>query len=174
MEKDDLYTPEEIAGKLKITKYTVYEMIKRGDLDAHRLGKKLRISGDQYELYLLRSKGSVNSYEAVLDMDEDGETVARVGSVGIFVNTELTGSVNISIRPEDIILSKDALLCSANNVFKGKVTDLFEVDGGVKVVLDIGIRISALITKKSMDRMGISIGSELYAVFKAMSVKVYK
>ena len=173
MEKDDLYTPEEIAQKLKITKYTVYEMIKRGDLDAHRLGKKLRISGDQFGLYLLRSKGSANIYEAVVSV-EDGESIANVGSVAIVVNTDLTGSVNVSIRPEDIILSKNELVCSANNVLKGTVTDVFEVEGSAKVVLDVGIPISALITKKSRDRMGIAIGSELYVVFKAMSVKVYK
>lgn len=38
MNEDILYTPDEIAQKLKITKSTVYEMIKRGDLDAHRMG----------------------------------------------------------------------------------------------------------------------------------------
>ena len=52
-----LFTPEEISKKLKITKNTVYEMIKRGDLDAHRLGKHLRISQSQFENYLLKSKG---------------------------------------------------------------------------------------------------------------------
>jgi len=40
-----LFTPEEISKKLKITKNTVYEMIKRGDLDAHRLGKHLDHAG---------------------------------------------------------------------------------------------------------------------------------
>ena len=57
MNDDILYTPEEIAQKLKITKSTVYEMIKRGDLDAHRMGKHLRISNSQYEIYLLKAKG---------------------------------------------------------------------------------------------------------------------
>ncbi len=34
------YTPEEVAQILKITRFTVYEMIKRGDLPAYRIGRK--------------------------------------------------------------------------------------------------------------------------------------
>jgi excisionase family DNA binding protein len=79
MNDDILYKPEEIAQKLKITKGTVYEMIKRGDLEAHRIGKHLRISGPQLELYLLKSKGAENRYEASIT-HEDGEKVANIGA----------------------------------------------------------------------------------------------
>ncbi len=51
MEKQML-TPQEVADILKIKKTTVYEMIKRGDLPATRLGKQLRISSQALESYL--------------------------------------------------------------------------------------------------------------------------
>lgn len=38
----DLLKPEEVASILKISKYTVYEMVKRGDLQAIRIGRKMR------------------------------------------------------------------------------------------------------------------------------------
>lgn len=38
-----IYTPDEIASMLKISKHTVYEMIKRGDLAAFKVGNKMRI-----------------------------------------------------------------------------------------------------------------------------------
>jgi len=41
-----LLTPVEVADILKIKKNTVYEMIKRGDLPAFRIGRKLRIPVD--------------------------------------------------------------------------------------------------------------------------------
>ena len=173
MHEDILYTPEEIAQKLKITKNTVYEMIKRGDIHAHRVGKHLRISETQFEIYLLKSKGSENIYEATLSVEKD-ETIARIGAAGIIVSTDLTGSVRVSIRPEDIILSKEKLVSSARNVHKGIVSNIIEGDHGVKVVLDIGIPIAALITKKSLKEMGIEKGVELYAIFKTMAVMVYK
>ncbi|WP_373231828.1 helix-turn-helix domain-containing protein [Cohnella sp.] len=34
------YSPEEIAKTLKISKGTVYELIKRGELPSYRVGKK--------------------------------------------------------------------------------------------------------------------------------------
>ena len=44
------YTPGEVAEILKISKFTVYELIKRGDLQAYHVGRKVRVeatgSGD--------------------------------------------------------------------------------------------------------------------------------
>jgi len=173
MNEDILYTPEEIANKLKITKNTVYEIIKRGELDAHRIGKHLRISGAQFEFYLLKTKGSGNIYEAIISSD-NGKTIAKAGAIEIRVITSMTGNVKISVRPEDIILSKGTFISSARNVFPGIVEDIAEDINSVRVVLDIGIPIEARITKESLNEMDIRKGDKLYAIFKAMAVKVYK
>jgi len=173
LSEDILYTPEEIAQKLKITKGTVYEMIKRGELEAHRIGRYLRISRTQFDNYLMKSRGFDNTYEAFIIKTGD-ETFAQVGKVIIHVNTSLEGQVKIAIRPENIILSKGTFVSSARNVHKGKVIDIINVDSSVLVVVDIGIPIKALITKKSFAEMGIEKGTELYVVFKTMSVTVYK
>ena len=174
MNDDILYTPDEIAQKLKITKSTVYEMIKRGDLDAHRMGKHLRISQSQFDIYLSKAKGYENTYEAHL-ISQDDETFAEVSSVRIQVSTEIVSdTVKISIRPEDIILSKGTFVSSARNIHKGTVTDIIINGNSAKVVLDIGIPIVALITKKSLNELSITEGSELFAIFKTMSVKVYR
>lgn len=173
MDEDILYTPEEIAKKLKITKNTVYEMIKRGDLDAYRMGKHLRISNAQFQFYLLKSKRYENIYEAKINYGDE-ETFALINSVKIYVNTELDGNVRISISPEDIILSKGTFVSSARNVLKGIVTDIILDDKSAKVILDIGIPLVASITKKSLNEMNITKGIELYAIFKTMSAKVYR
>lgn len=54
---DIAYTPEEVASILKISKFTVYEMIKRGDLSAYRIGRKYRITQEDLERYIQKSKG---------------------------------------------------------------------------------------------------------------------
>jgi molybdopterin-binding protein len=173
LNEDILYTPEEIAQKLKITKGTVYEMIKRGELEAHRIGRHLRISRTQFDIYLLKSRGYDNTYEATIIKTND-ETFASIGTVRFHVNTELEGPVKVAIRPENIILSKGTFVSSARNVHKGNVIDIINVGSNVIVVVDIGIPIRALITKKSFAEMGIEKGAELFVVFKTMSVTVYK
>lgn len=47
-----LYTAQEIADRLKIKKTTVYELIKRGELESSKIGKQLRISEEQLSRYL--------------------------------------------------------------------------------------------------------------------------
>jgi len=44
-------TPEEVAKLLNITKNTVYEMIKRGELQAYRIGRRLRIDKKEISNY---------------------------------------------------------------------------------------------------------------------------
>lgn len=44
-------TPEEVASTLKIAKNTVYELIKRGELAAYRVGRKIRVDQKDVEAY---------------------------------------------------------------------------------------------------------------------------
>jgi len=51
MSNDISYTPEEVAKILKISKFTVYELIKRGELTAYHIGRKVRVEGADIESY---------------------------------------------------------------------------------------------------------------------------
>lgn len=54
---DESYTPEEVAKILKISKYTVYELIKRGDLNGYRVGRKVRVEAPDLEIFKKKAKG---------------------------------------------------------------------------------------------------------------------
>ncbi len=56
MTNDVSYTPEEVAKILKISKFTVYEMIKRGDLCAYHIGRKVRVESADLESYIQKAK----------------------------------------------------------------------------------------------------------------------
>lgn len=49
-------TPDEVAAELKLTRYTVYEMIKRGELPASRIGRTLRIRRGDLGQFMQRNK----------------------------------------------------------------------------------------------------------------------
>jgi putative molybdopterin biosynthesis protein len=49
--QDVTYTADEIASMFKISKHTVYELIKRGDLKAFKVGNKMRIEHAEVERY---------------------------------------------------------------------------------------------------------------------------
>ena len=57
-------TPKEVADLLQITTNTVYEMVKRGELNAYRVGRKMRIDPRDVEEYKKRrSTGSFPTNE---------------------------------------------------------------------------------------------------------------
>ncbi len=173
MQEEILYTPEELAGKLKLSKYTVYEMIKRGDIQAHHIGRSIRISETQLELYFMSTRKSENVYDAEI-ISDGADTFALTNGVKICVSTSLEGRVKVSVRPEDIILSSGPIVSSARNMMQGIVTSIIQDEKSAKVLLDIGIPLTVLITKRSLLDMDIRLGSELYAIFKTMAVKVIK
>lgn len=55
--ENDLLSAQEVAEILKISRNTVYELIKRGELNSSKVGKQVRISKDEVNAYL---NGTVN------------------------------------------------------------------------------------------------------------------
>ncbi|MBN6189048.1 helix-turn-helix transcriptional regulator [Aneurinibacillus sp. BA2021] len=53
---DISYTTEEIAALLKVSKLTIYDLIKKGELPAYRVGRQMRIDADDLEAYKASAK----------------------------------------------------------------------------------------------------------------------
>lgn len=58
---DSALTPNDVAEILNISKNTVYELVKRGEIPAYRVGKKVRIESSDIETYKNRSKNFSHS-----------------------------------------------------------------------------------------------------------------
>lgn len=54
--EDAYLTPDEVAVELKLTRYTVYEMIKRKELPAAKIGRTLRILRSDLDVFMQRNK----------------------------------------------------------------------------------------------------------------------
>lgn len=61
MKEGSSLTPEEVASILKIAKNTVYELIKRGELTAYRVGRKIRVDLQDVEAYKKKGKNIESS-----------------------------------------------------------------------------------------------------------------
>ncbi|SPF31928.1 conserved hypothetical protein [Candidatus Desulfosporosinus infrequens] len=60
MSEDVSYTPEEVAKILNISKYTVYELIKRDELAAYHVGRKVRVDSADIEAFKRNSKNTTS------------------------------------------------------------------------------------------------------------------
>ena len=97
MPNDVSYTPKEVAEILKISKFTVYELVKRGELRAYRVGRKIRIESADIENYKRESKGLV-PIESLSTPPLD--PLAPTGGL----NHNLPTSENLVICGQDIVL----------------------------------------------------------------------
>jgi molybdate transport system ATP-binding protein/molybdate/tungstate transport system ATP-binding protein len=93
-----------------------------------------------------------------------------VNGVNIISTTCKSGDVAITIRPEDILVSKKSIESSARNVFKGKIKDIVDNGAIIKIVVDIGIVLVAVITRRSLEDMKLKRGMSVYVTFKAANV----
>ncbi|MBH5320438.1 helix-turn-helix transcriptional regulator [Paenibacillus sp. GSMTC-2017] len=58
MSEEVSYTVDELAKLLKISKLTVYDLIKKGELSSYRVGKQMRVDASDLEAYKQKSKAA--------------------------------------------------------------------------------------------------------------------
>ena len=118
-----LFTAQEVADRLKIKKTTVYELIKRGELESSKIGKQLRVSEDQLSQYLNRSS-SGNSGNSGFSRTASGLS----GSPGIISgNGQNLPYTAANFEPESSLLKRDYLLHSSGIILGGQTSTALEL-----------------------------------------------
>ncbi|MEN8076442.1 helix-turn-helix transcriptional regulator [Clostridioides difficile] len=96
-------TPLEVAELLKITKNTVYELIKRGELPSYKIGKKIRIDMHDVESYINNQKtNSKTSNNISILSQSNTKTINSKHINNISLNTQ--SNTEIIIAGQDILL----------------------------------------------------------------------
>jgi putative molybdopterin biosynthesis protein len=62
--EDKVYTPDEVAQMFQISKHTVYELIKRGELKAFKIGNKMRIEQAELDQFKEQQKAPSQRHRA--------------------------------------------------------------------------------------------------------------
>jgi tungstate transport system ATP-binding protein len=104
--------------------------------------------------------------DCLAHIDVHGQVVEGVSKC------DIGGKVNIFIRPEDITLSLEKRISSARNVFQGKIVSMIPSGPLVRVNLDCGFGLIALITKMSAEEMHLETDLIVYSSFKAAAIHV--
>lgn len=76
--------------------------------------------------------------------------------------------IGVTVKREDIILSKEKIKTSARNILPVQVIDIFQISNLVDIHLRIdGLEVVSRITKSALEDLGISLHDHIYAIFKA-------
>ncbi|MCD1257256.1 helix-turn-helix transcriptional regulator [Paenibacillus athensensis] len=102
MSSDISYTTEDIARLLKISKLTVYDLIKKGELPAYRVGKQMRVDADDLEAYKQRAKTGLGATRA--DGDAALLPVQLPAAPHVPISPSAAGGRSLVITGQDISL----------------------------------------------------------------------
>jgi len=136
--------------------------------------------GSQEDL-LLRPKArfvaefmGVNFLHGTAQPPQDGVSKVLVDGIEVSTTLEEPGEVFLAFSPVDVTLSAEPPAGSAQNVFRATVTALLQLGGRIRVDLDAGFPLVAELTPDSVARLGLEIGSNVYASFKATAIEAYR
>ena len=128
MDSKEALTAPEVAELLNITKNTVYEIVKRGEIPSYKIGKKLRIDRQDVEDYINNQKGGSNGTKGTKQFN------VIQGELAVPKTNNLNNQKDIIISGQDYIM--DILADKINESVKdirvlrsniGSFTSLFQL-----------------------------------------------
>ena len=117
--------------------------------------------------------GRENIFKGAAESRDESFTYFRTGNRVLRCPAQ-EGRFTTAVLPlDDVILSTGRIQSSAQNQFHGMVRQVEPFDHTVRVSLDCGFPVQALITEHSVDSLKVVPGAEFYVTFKAAAIRLY-
>lgn len=116
--------------------------------------------------------GVENILSGIVRAVDDGLVSVSVGEHEIMTAGDFSAGdrLNLFIRPEDITIAAGAAVSSARNHLDARIVQLSLVGPLVRLQLDCGFPLLAVVTRQSAEELGLSIGRSVHAQFKTAAI----
>jgi tungstate transport system ATP-binding protein len=160
------------------------EALRLGDRVAVMIGGRIRQVDSAERVFsspaseeIARFVGVENILRGMILEQREGIAVVALDSGRIQVVTDARAGerVLVCLRPEDIVLARldaDFAAESMRNVLRGKIDQVISLGSQLRVKIDAGVALTALITKQSWQDLALAQGREVQAAFKASAAHV--
>jgi tungstate transport system ATP-binding protein len=126
------------------------------------------------DLRVARFVGVENILKGCIESNEGG--LAQIGlnghSLEAVTDYRAGEEVHVCIRPEEVTISLPPPSSSARNSFSGEVRLVALSGPYARVEIDCGFTLIAMITRRSAEDLGLKVGQQVHASFKATAVHV--
>jgi len=120
--------------------------------------------------FVARFVGIRNFFQGqLISAGEDGQRTATFTTDGIAFSISSkceSGPGFCMLRSEDVTLSSKPDRTDGLNKLPGTITDIIPSSLGVEVIVDIGFEVSAMVTRKTIRRLDLDIGNQVFVGFK--------
>ena len=114
-----------------------------------------------------------NIFEGEVQDDADGQTVFCVEGIKLAVATGLRGKRFASIRPEDILISKEPLPADDGNSLSGNITRIVDRGTYINVTVDVPPKFTCLTLHRSLEELGLQEQQKVFLTFAKSKVNVF-
>lgn len=162
------------------------EALTLGDRVAVLLGGELVQEGPPWQVFSEPLNETIARFVGA-DINVPGTVSARtcgtvivttpIGQVEVAVELPCGARVTLCLRPEDLTLWRMAQSphpSSARNVLPGTITRLVPWGSQVRVTINAGVPLTALVTRRSVTEMALTVGMAVWISFKASAVHVIR
>jgi molybdopterin-binding protein len=158
------------------------EALRLGDRIAVLMGGRLRQTGSANEVFSSPVDEEVAAFVGVENIipgrvrsvvDGLGAVEVAAGVVETATELEAGAEVLVCVRPEDVVLSRETDAypsLSARNHVRATVARVRSTGPYVRVEIDAGFPLVALVTKQSREDLSLEPGASVFATFKATAV----
>ncbi len=163
------------------------EALRLGDRIAVLMGGRVRQVGTPAEVFgspvdeeVAQFVGAETIVAGRVQSVDDGVAVVNVAGHAVEGGGEAMAvgdEVLVCLRPEDVVLGavhEGGIPTSARNHLPARVTRIVPSGPFLRVEVDAGFRLVALITKQSREDLGIEPGADVIATFKASAVHLIR
>jgi molybdate transport system ATP-binding protein len=158
------------------------EALALGDRLAVLVDGTIRQVGPVHEVFsspvdaeVARVVGTENVFPSRLLRREDGLVIVRAGSADLVAIDPggIEDEAYACVRAEDVVLEPlEGHLSSAQNRLRGVVASRREEGPLVRIAVECGVSLVALVTRASAERLQLTPGRQISAVMKAPSVRI--
>ena len=103
----------------------------------------------------------------------EDDALVDIGGLRVRAQTALRGAVHVSIRPEDVFISREPIRSTAGDSFRGMITAVVDKGSVAYVAVNVPPQFTCLVSRQSLRELDLSIGIEVYITIRASAVHVF-
>ena len=115
-----------------------------------------------------------NVFGGEITLDTNDRKVFSINGTRIVVNTGLEGKAHISIRPENILVSREPVDSPGNNCIEGIVTRIVDRGTITHIKVDVPPEFTCLALRRSLKELSLSEDDRIFLTFEVSDVNVFK
>ena len=113
-----------------------------------------------------------NLFGGTIFRSGDATRIKLNSDISIDLVSGLEGPAHISIDPREISVSREPVASESLQCYPGKIVSMTMHESEVQLIINVGVRLTGIITQESLKQLRLKLGEEVYCLFERDAVKI--